>query len=417
MIPSMNILQNSVQKFMETSKAELSNLKEKYKPFLPRLDILSDSSTTKICSLPLVELQERVRLSPPSLFSTLPEELILHLFCFLDTPSLISIGLTCCELLILTFDDYMWKRLFNLSKPGWRIYEKPEFIASSSSSNKNGKWKSLYLKQYKANVFLEKCETKYEEPLPTPISPLHVINNSTNNNILNASLIAGSQAIRLIQDRLPNLKAINLPFQKKNRFFVPMFGSAMDSSTAKDLVYSMMWNNNSMGFKLSGLCPGKQGFCSSLIFKLNDNGPELSIAAIHETRGVFRSQMIPDVWIRYLNEADGLVFVVNSNDDLKIARNVLETFIHQGGIRDDVPLIVLISQEGEQSIEKIQEFNVVDISEKLGLENILGERIWCVQRINSSNIDGVWQSLLWLTDKLLNDNKQTHSHHHESTLT
>eukprot|EP01113_Clastostelium_recurvatum_P015210 TRINITY_DN1841_c0_g1_i1.p1 TRINITY_DN1841_c0_g1~~TRINITY_DN1841_c0_g1_i1.p1 ORF type:complete len:401 (-),score=72.25 TRINITY_DN1841_c0_g1_i1:1263-2378(-) len=328
-----------------------------------------------------------------SLFTVVPDEVLLHLLSFLSADDVLSASLVCRHIERISSDDLIWKRLYSQDKWQWSLFSK--LSSTHTVDHQPPSWKRRYLSQATIN------NLPSTPSLPAPRTPEP--ERSTQNPILDAGMQAISMGVSLFNDRfLPTIQPLAASF-RNNRFFVPMFGEGMDSIAAKDLLYSMMWQNNTKEFKIAGLYPGVEGVGSGVAFQM-EGGPELNVSAIHKyaRREMFHADKLRPVWKKCLQAASGIVFVVYQGDHLQQAQAGLEMFTNVGGISPTAPMLVLLCHDtASLASSSSTPYNVADVARELNLEGEVGRhRPWRVQKACLDDLDGVWSGFKWLATTL-----------------
>jgi len=185
------------------------------------------------------------------------------------------------------------------------------------------------------------------------------------------------------------------PFSK-HIHSIPMFGEGLEGGSAKNLLYTLMYSENSP-FKITGLYPGVEGIGSGVGF--NVNGVKISLSAMYkyEDRGVF--DKVRPLWSQFFKNASGFIFVVDIEQDIQLARDDLNSFIGEAfGVSSDAPLLILaILPKGENS----KKTTPMEIAQELDLhEGEMKVRKWCVRVVSKDKLDDLWEGIEWLTTKI-----------------
>jgi len=101
---------------------------------------------------------------------------------------------------------------------------------------------------------------------------------------------------------------------------------------------------------------------------------------------------IRPLWRHYYQGTQGLIFVVDSNDQDRIeeAKEELQKMLSEDEMRDAVLLVFANKQDLPQAL------GVAQITERLGL-NDLRNRQWYIQSTCATTGDGIFEGFHWLT--------------------
>lgn len=104
---------------------------------------------------------------------------------------------------------------------------------------------------------------------------------------------------------------------------------------------------------------------------------------------------IRPLWRHYFSNTEGLIFVIDSNDNDRIecARDELHRMLHEDELRDSVLLVFANKQDLPNALSASQ------LTEKLGLHNLRG-RHWYIQACCATTGDGLYEGLDWLSNTL-----------------
>ncbi|CAL8094754.1 unnamed protein product [Calicophoron daubneyi] len=105
---------------------------------------------------------------------------------------------------------------------------------------------------------------------------------------------------------------------------------------------------------------------------------------------------IRPLWRHYFQNTQGLIFVVDSNDQERIgeAREELSRMLNEDELRDAVLLVFANKQDLPQAM------SAADITDKLGLHT-LRNRLWFIQAACATSGNGLYEGLDWLSNTLL----------------
>jgi len=186
----------------------------------------------------------------------------------------------------------------------------------------------------------------------------------------------------------PVMGQLKVPFKKIHR--IPMLGEGLESAS-KDLLYSMMWPQNSSMFNVTCLYPGQEGFGSGVGFCVND--VNLNIAALHRCP-------LDDPRIKtktYFQKADGVIYVVSCKSLPTVERRQLKLML--GGdeplANAKIPILVLQVCEDPAATK----LRPSELAEQLGLEGFT-DRMWCVQSVDMTTLKGLPEALRWLASRV-----------------
>merc|ERR1711971_1129701 len=104
---------------------------------------------------------------------------------------------------------------------------------------------------------------------------------------------------------------------------------------------------------------------------------------------------IRKLWRYYYENTQGLIFVVDSNDQDRVedAREELMKILNEDEMRDAAVLVFANKQDLPNSMP------AAEVSEKLGLRNIRN-RHWFIQSACATSGDGLYEGLDWLSRTL-----------------
>ncbi|KAG6914308.1 hypothetical protein DXG01_001155 [Tephrocybe rancida] len=101
---------------------------------------------------------------------------------------------------------------------------------------------------------------------------------------------------------------------------------------------------------------------------------------------------IRPLWRHYFQGAQGIIFVVDSNDQDRIAeaREELQQMLNSDELRDAILLVFANKQDYPNAM------NASEITDKLGLHG-LRQRNWYIQATCATSGDGLYDGLEWLS--------------------
>merc|ERR1711971_275324 len=104
---------------------------------------------------------------------------------------------------------------------------------------------------------------------------------------------------------------------------------------------------------------------------------------------------IRPLWRHYYSGAQGLIFVVDSNDRDRVeeAREELTKVLEEEEMRDAVLLVFANKQDLPNSM------TAAEVTEKLGLQS-MRNRQWFIQSARATTGDGLYEGLDWLSRTL-----------------
>lgn len=99
-----------------------------------------------------------------------------------------------------------------------------------------------------------------------------------------------------------------------------------------------------------------------------------------------------NLWQHYFDNTQGLIYVVDSNDEERIAESAeaLAMVINEESMRD-VPILVYANK-----MDLPNALSIPEISERMGLTR-LRNRKWFVQASNATRGDGLFEGMDWLS--------------------
>ncbi|XP_044465558.1 ADP-ribosylation factor-like [Mangifera indica] len=105
---------------------------------------------------------------------------------------------------------------------------------------------------------------------------------------------------------------------------------------------------------------------------------------------------IRPLWRHYIQNTQGLIFVVDSDDRDRVAeaKDELDKMLSEDELKEAV-LLVLANKQDLPSAMKAAE-----ISDKLGLDS-LNERQWYIQSTCATTGDGLYEGLDWLSSNII----------------
>ena len=111
---------------------------------------------------------------------------------------------------------------------------------------------------------------------------------------------------------------------------------------------------------------------------------------------------IRPLWRHYFSNAQGIIFVVDSNDRERVseAREELSRLLSENELQDSVVLIFANKQDLPQAM------NCSDMADQLGLRS-LRNRTWHIQPTCAPNGEGIYEGLDWLAKELKNLKSRT----------
>jgi len=288
-------------------------------------------------------------------------------------------------------DDEHWRSLFVEDKSKWNVFENPVCVTRLSIRELFSEM-TVNISSQVSNI------TSQVSVITSQVSNI-LFNNgnnttatlSNNTKFHNPKIWKTRYQRQFLENNAPIQKGSPyyprmLQFTKKKAYRVSMLGDGLDT-TAKDLLYAMMWNKSSMDLTITGLYPGVDGIGSGVGFSVE--GSTLNIAALHRCNlDQGRAQ-----WSSYFLGVDAVILVINSKTlpdaDKSKLTGVLEFVLPH------IPLMVLLCVEEDCD-------NCVrpsDLAQKLELEIRLNtkHRCWCVRTVFMDTLNGVSSGLQWLT--------------------
>merc|ERR1712233_176166 len=106
---------------------------------------------------------------------------------------------------------------------------------------------------------------------------------------------------------------------------------------------------------------------------------------------------IRPLWRHYFQNTQGIIFVVDSNDRVRVveAREELQRMLNEDELRDALLLVSANKQDLPNAM------NAAEITDKLGLHS-LRNRNWYIQATCATSGDGLYEGLDWLSNQLKN---------------
>ena len=104
---------------------------------------------------------------------------------------------------------------------------------------------------------------------------------------------------------------------------------------------------------------------------------------------------IRPLWQHYFENTQGIIYVVDSNDPVRIkeAREELEAVLQDDRLRDSAVLVFTNKQDLPQAM------NTAEVTDKLGLAN-MKTRDWFIQATCAVTGDGIVDGLEWMANTL-----------------
>ena len=104
---------------------------------------------------------------------------------------------------------------------------------------------------------------------------------------------------------------------------------------------------------------------------------------------------IRPLWQHYFENTQGIIYVVDSNDPVRIkeAREELEAVLQDDRLRDSAVLVFANKQDLPQAM------NTAEVTDKLGLTN-MKTRDWFIQATCAVTGDGIVDGLEWMANTL-----------------
>ncbi|KAG6914393.1 hypothetical protein DXG01_000611 [Tephrocybe rancida] len=101
---------------------------------------------------------------------------------------------------------------------------------------------------------------------------------------------------------------------------------------------------------------------------------------------------IRPLWRHYFQGAQGIIFVVDSNDRdrIALAREELQRMLNEDELRDAILLVFANKQDYPDAM------NASEITDKLGLHGVR-QRNWYIQATCATSGDGLYDGLEWLS--------------------
>jgi signal recognition particle receptor subunit beta len=108
-----------------------------------------------------------------------------------------------------------------------------------------------------------------------------------------------------------------------------------------------------------------------------------------------RQDLIRPLWRHYFHNAQGLIFVVDSNDVGRIdeARNVLHKLPEEDELRDAIILVYANKQDLPNTIKPQELGNWLKL-------NSITNRVWQIQGTCATTGDGLYEGLDWLSGQI-----------------
>ena len=113
-----------------------------------------------------------------------------------------------------------------------------------------------------------------------------------------------------------------------------------------------------------------------------------------------RDTQIRPLWRHYFQNTQGLIFVVDSNDQDRVseARDELHRMLNEDELRDAVLLVFANKQDLPNAM------TAAEITDKLGLHSIR-QRHWFIQSTCATSGEGLYEGLDWLATNIANAGK------------
>ena len=104
---------------------------------------------------------------------------------------------------------------------------------------------------------------------------------------------------------------------------------------------------------------------------------------------------IRQLWSHYYQNAQALIFVVDSADEERLAeaREELHKLMGEEELKDSVLLVYANKQDMPDAL------SVQEVADALGLQDVVN-RVWYIQACSASSGDGLRDGLDWLAGKL-----------------
>jgi len=104
------------------------------------------------------------------------------------------------------------------------------------------------------------------------------------------------------------------------------------------------------------------------------------------------------LWRHYYPGMEAIIFVVDSNDRERLieAREEFQRVVQDDQLIDAVFLILANKQDIPNAM------NVYELTDKLGLHELLQNRMWHIQATSATQGYGLYEGLEWLSDELSN---------------
>ncbi|KAF1892173.1 hypothetical protein Lal_00036531 [Lupinus albus] len=104
---------------------------------------------------------------------------------------------------------------------------------------------------------------------------------------------------------------------------------------------------------------------------------------------------IRPLWRHYFQNTQGLIFVIDSNDQDRVveARDELHRMLNEDELRDAVLLVFANKQDLPNAM------NAAEITDKLGLHS-LRQRHWYIQSTCATSGEGLYEGLDWLSNNI-----------------
>lgn len=122
----------------------------------------------------------------------------------------------------------------------------------------------------------------------------------------------------------------------------------------------------------------------------------------YEERGVW--DKVRPIWTDFFKKSNGLVFVVDSSYGLEEAKSELDTFVSDKFVSPNVPILLLNidsvpTNKDNVALDSTTEMPLLEMAEKLGLNDRMKNRPWQLRRVNINDISSCWDGIEWLVSK------------------
>jgi len=112
---------------------------------------------------------------------------------------------------------------------------------------------------------------------------------------------------------------------------------------------------------------------------------------------------VRDLWKHYYGDVDAVVWVVDSADQGRFqeSRQAFSNALKDANMKRDCPILVVANKADIEGSK-----NEDDVKKALDLENLLKNRIWAINKVNSKGGEGISDSFTWLSAQIKADFKK-----------